>query len=161
MIAKRLPKQAIITGYSAFSPILKTAPVIRSAWFDIYSVDVSVTAACHSARLGLVVPKAVLPHSVKRNVVKRLIREFFRLARAELLVRDVVIRFYPKKSSLVVVSDTHHRRLSELSGRVLKQYVHAALDELCVRPEYRRQLFQMVSAQTVSHKALNNTEKVL
>ncbi len=158
MITKCLPKKAILTGYSAFSPILKTAPVIRSAWFDIYSVRVSATVACNTARLGLVVPKAVLPHAVKRNVVKRLIREFFRLARAELLVQDVVIRFYPKKNSLVALGNTHHKRLGDLSCNVLKQYVHAALDELYIRLEYRRQLFKMPSSDSTNNIS-NHTEK--
>ena len=44
------------------------------------------------ARLGLVVAKRVIRHSVDRNRVKRCIRETFRLAMDDLPAVDVVVR---------------------------------------------------------------------
>lgn len=43
-------------------------------------------------RLGLVVPKKILPHAVDRNRAKRVLREMFRLSPLELGGLDVVIR---------------------------------------------------------------------
>ncbi len=44
------------------------------------------------SRLGMIVPKKVIPHAVSRNRVKRLIRESFRLKQSELAGLDVVAR---------------------------------------------------------------------
>jgi len=53
-------------------------------------------------RLGLIVPKRVLPRAVDRNRVKRMIREWFRNHQARLGSRDVLIRVTEK---VVVMSD--------------------------------------------------------
>lgn len=51
------------------------------------------------ARLGLIVPKRYLPLSVDRNMMKRHVREWFRLRQAGLLGRDVLVRFSgPRKA---------------------------------------------------------------
>lgn len=42
------------------------------------------------ARLGLIVPKRVLPRAVDRNRVRRLLREWFRLRQFELSGLDVI-----------------------------------------------------------------------
>ena len=44
------------------------------------------------ARLGLIVPKRILPHAVDRNRVKRQIREAFRLVQHELGDLDTIVR---------------------------------------------------------------------
>ena len=44
------------------------------------------------SRLGLIVPKRFLPLSVDRNLMKRHVREWFRLRQAALKVRDVLVR---------------------------------------------------------------------
>ena len=43
-------------------------------------------------RLGLIVPKRFLPLSVDRNLMKRHVREWFRLRQAALKGRDVLVR---------------------------------------------------------------------
>jgi ribonuclease P protein component len=45
-----------------------------------------------SARLGIVVPKKHVRSAVNRNLMKRIVRESFRLARPALPARDVVVR---------------------------------------------------------------------
>ena len=44
------------------------------------------------SRLGLIVPKRFLPLSVDRNLMKRHVREWFRLRQAALKGRDVLVR---------------------------------------------------------------------
>jgi ribonuclease P protein component len=48
------------------------------------------------ARLGLIVPKKIIPTAVGRNRVKRLIRESFRLNQVSLTGLDVVARIKSK-----------------------------------------------------------------
>lgn len=45
---------------------------------------------CDQARLGLIVPKRVLPRAVDRNRMRRLLREWFRLRQSELQGLDVI-----------------------------------------------------------------------
>ena len=44
------------------------------------------------SRLGLIVPRRFLPLSVDRNLMKRHVREWFRLRQANLKGRDVLVR---------------------------------------------------------------------
>ncbi len=44
------------------------------------------------SRLGLIVPKRFIPLSVDRNLMKRLVREWFRLRQVALKGRDVLVR---------------------------------------------------------------------
>ncbi len=48
------------------------------------------------ARLGLVVGKKLLKRSVDRNRLKRIVREQFRLRRANLPACDLVVRLFAK-----------------------------------------------------------------
>lgn len=52
--------------------------------------------ALNTPRLGLIVPKRVLPRAVDRNRVKRLAREWFRNNQARLGGRDILIRVTKK-----------------------------------------------------------------
>lgn len=45
---------------------------------------------CDHARLGMIVPKRVLPRAVDRNRLRRLLREWFRLRQSELTGLDVI-----------------------------------------------------------------------
>jgi ribonuclease P protein component len=47
-------------------------------------------------RLGLIVPKRILPRAVDRNRVKRKLREWFRCNRTQLGSRDILIRLTGK-----------------------------------------------------------------
>jgi ribonuclease P protein component len=47
-------------------------------------------------RLGLIVPKRLLPRAVDRNRVKRMLREWFRCNQTQLGNRDILIRLTGK-----------------------------------------------------------------
>jgi ribonuclease P protein component len=47
-------------------------------------------------RLGLIVPKRILPRAVDRNRVKRMLREWFRYNQTQLGSRDILIRLTGK-----------------------------------------------------------------
>lgn len=53
-----------------------------------------------TARLGVVVPKRFLKAAVRRNLVKRLGREQFRLLRAQLPQNDLILRLAVKPVAL-------------------------------------------------------------
>lgn len=45
-----------------------------------------------TARLGVVIAKKLVRSAVNRNLVRRIVRESFRLSRAKLPQRDIVVR---------------------------------------------------------------------
>jgi ribonuclease P protein component len=51
-------------------------------------------------RLGLIIPKRVLPRAVDRNRMKRVLRELFRAQQARLGSRDILIRLTASKIAL-------------------------------------------------------------
>lgn len=55
------------------------------------------------ARLGIVVGKRTVPHAVRRNALKRLVREAFRLQQRELAGVDVLVRIRtePDRAELI------------------------------------------------------------
>jgi ribonuclease P protein component len=63
-------------------------PVARTRYFTVYRRRNSLA----HARLGLVIPKRLLPRAVDRNRVKRQLREWFRLNHAEIAGHDWLIR---------------------------------------------------------------------
>jgi ribonuclease P protein component len=69
-----------------FSSVFRLRPVQRTAHFVLYARSNGLT----HARLGVVVAKRLAPRAVTRNTVKRMTREFFRLA--ELPEMDFVVR---------------------------------------------------------------------
>jgi ribonuclease P protein component len=71
-----------------FSSVFAFRRVIRGNHFDLlYRPNTLATA-----RLGLVVAKKFVHSAVKRNLVKRVVRESFRLARMGLQHHDIVVR---------------------------------------------------------------------
>lgn len=52
----------------------------------------AVTNRMHTARIGLIVPKRVIPKAHDRNRIKRAVREWFRQVRCELPPLDLVIQ---------------------------------------------------------------------
>lgn len=70
-----------------FSSILKQ-PSNSRIWFTVYSQP----NLGNIARLGITISKRVVPGAVKRNSIKRLIRECFRQNLNNDVSRDVVIR---------------------------------------------------------------------
>lgn len=71
-----------------FARCLKTGHSAREESVNMISIGNRMVAP----RLGMVVPKRVLPRAVDRNRIKRLVREWFRTSIAILSGRDVVIR---------------------------------------------------------------------
>jgi ribonuclease P protein component len=61
--------------------------------------------AVGTPRLGLIVPKRILPRAVDRNRVKRLLREWFRGNQARLGSRDVLIRVTGKTIGLAAIAE--------------------------------------------------------
>jgi ribonuclease P protein component len=81
------PKAARLLKTDEFSSVFRLRPWARSAHFVLYG-----RASGQAARLGVVVGKKQAPRAVTRNLVKRLVREAFRLRAAELAGWDVLIR---------------------------------------------------------------------
>ena len=102
------PKSLRITKGSDYSRVLANGQRIHTRHFVLV-----LCAAEHDAtRLGIIVSKKV-GNAVKRNRVKRRIREFFRLNRRLFPVScDVVIIAKPGAHQL-----TYHDAASELQGR--------------------------------------------
>ena len=87
--ARRLPKSARLGDGKLFVELLrgrrKTSGCLELA------AGGKLNPEC-GARLGVVVGRKNLPRAVDRNTVKRIVREAFRLQRAELLPRDMLVR---------------------------------------------------------------------
>ncbi|WP_216796282.1 ribonuclease P protein component [Candidatus Vallotia tarda] len=85
------PKTARLRKTDEFSSVFRLRPCARSAHFMLYRRPTQ-----QAARLGVVVGKKQAPRAVTRNLVKRLVREAFRLRRLELTGWDVLIRLSHK-----------------------------------------------------------------
>jgi ribonuclease P protein component len=71
-----------------FSSVFALRRSVRGSSFELHSRETPGT----SARLGVVVAKKLVHLAVHRNLVKRIVRESFRLVRAGLPSRDIVVR---------------------------------------------------------------------
>lgn len=71
-----------------FSSVFAFRRVIRGIHFDLLSRPNGQS----SARLGMVIAKKYVRSAVNRNLVKRIVRESFRLGRSEMQQCDVVVR---------------------------------------------------------------------
>ena len=71
-----------------FSSVFRFKRVQRGSHLDIFFRDNGLAYP----RLGLIVPKKILALAVTRNRARRVLREAFRLAQAELGGLDVIIR---------------------------------------------------------------------
>ena len=56
-------------------------------------------------RLGLIIPKRVLPRAVDRNRIKRALREWFRHNQTELGSRDILVRLTAKSAEVGALSN--------------------------------------------------------
>ncbi len=73
---------------SEFSAVFAQRQTIRGSCFDL----LRNTTTGHAARLGLIVPKRLAKRAVLRNLIKRQVREVFRLVAQDLPQGDVVVR---------------------------------------------------------------------
>jgi len=71
-----------------FSSVFAFRRSVRSLSFELLHRP----AAGGSARLGIVVAKKHVRSAVSRNLIKRIVRESFRLMRPQLVRRDIVVR---------------------------------------------------------------------
>ena len=71
-----------------FSSVFAFRKALRGIHFDMLHRPNSAA----TARLGVVIGKKVVRSAVKRNLVRRIVRESFRLSRAKLPRRDIVVR---------------------------------------------------------------------
>lgn len=81
------PRRYRLTRREGFSRILQQRAQ-TSNWFALLSQP--NTESC--VRLGILVSKRIVPSAVKRNSIKRLIRESFRLRGNTGVARDIVVR---------------------------------------------------------------------
>lgn len=85
--------------------------LIRGVCLELVSSDTD--SPC--ARLGLIVPKRLAKRAVLRNLIKRQVRECFRLRAGQLPVRDIVVRL---------------ARPLQVEGAILRQALRAELETL-------------------------------
>lgn len=71
-----------------FSSVFAFRKALRGTHFDMLHRPNSAS----TARLGVVIGKKFVRSAVKRNLVRRIVRESFRLSRAKLPRRDIVVR---------------------------------------------------------------------
>lgn len=82
------PRRSRLIAAGEYAAALNSRWRRSATWFSAH-----VLRSEHSAaRLGLTIPKRLVPRAVERNKVKRLVRESFRRRRATLGAIDVVIR---------------------------------------------------------------------
>lgn len=112
--AHAFPKAARLTKTDEFSSVFALRPRRRSEHFVLY-----VRANGRpEARLGIVVGKKFAPRAAERNLVKRMVRELFRVRQADLGGRDVLLRLQAKFPRTAFTSRGAVRRacLAELTG---------------------------------------------
>ncbi len=90
------PSAARLHRPSEYAAALKGRRIARGALFVVSSPRESTGGP---ARLGMVVPKRLVPLAVTRNAIKRVIREAFRLRRDTLPAADLVFRLVKRPSA--------------------------------------------------------------
>lgn len=71
-----------------FSSVFAFRKTLRGTHFDMLHRP----NAAASARLGVVIAKKFVRSAVSRNLIRRIVRESFRLSRMKLLHHDIVVR---------------------------------------------------------------------
>lgn len=83
------PKSARLLKAEAFDAVLTEGRrLARTPHFSLHAV----ASPSGAPRLGLIVGKRMEKKAVRRNAIKRVLRESFRLARAGLRAEDFVVR---------------------------------------------------------------------
>jgi ribonuclease P protein component len=115
---QRFTKASRLLGPSQFSPVFSQARYRVSS----SNLLVLVRPSQQSARLGLVVAKKNVRLAVKRNQIKRLIREAFRVRQAEFGTIDMVV--------------LARSGLGSLNKQEISQQIHQLFDELLEKLNY-------------------------
>ncbi|MDR0379316.1 MAG: ribonuclease P protein component [Candidatus Accumulibacter sp.] len=89
------PRRHRLTGTDDFSSVFGFRKAIKSANFLLH-YGPRESEQNRGARLGLVMAKRHLRRSVDRNLIKRLVREAFRIRRSDLPSRDLIVRLAVK-----------------------------------------------------------------
>ena len=93
------PKRYRLTKTDEYSSVFGFRRALKSRHFLLH-YRLRAAEEGDGARLGVVVAKRLLRRAVKRNLVKRLAREHFRLLRPQLPSRDLVLRLAAKPAPL-------------------------------------------------------------
>ena len=83
----RLPRCRRLQAAAEYAAVFEHRRVLRGEWFNLHFGPTG-----DESRLGLVIPKKFARLSVARNLLKRIGREAYRCARAELPPRILVVR---------------------------------------------------------------------
>lgn len=102
------PKRYRLTKTDEFSSVFGFRRAVRSPHFLLHyrpraaeeGGEEGSTTRGGTARLGVVVPKRLLKAAVRRNLIKRLGREQFRLLRPRLAAKDLVLRLMARPAVL-------------------------------------------------------------
>ena len=84
-----------------FSSVFRFRCSYRGACLDVLAAPNGLAIP----RLGMIVPKKILPTAVARNRAKRLLREGFRLDQAEIAGLDVIARVKARGDETLLKSD--------------------------------------------------------
>ena len=84
---------------SEFQAVFDARKAIRGQWLTAHRSDdpahESVDLACsRQPRLGIVVAKRLVPTAARRNLIRRVLREYFRLHPEQFLAGDWIIRLH-------------------------------------------------------------------
>ncbi len=93
----KFPKRCRLTTEGQFKKVFGARKKITSEITNIYFCDNNTS---HS-RLGVIVPKKNIKKASRRNYLKRIIRENFRLKRTGLEGKDILIIVNSKKADTV------------------------------------------------------------
>ena len=85
------PKRYRLTKTDEFSSVFGFKRAVRSPHFLLHYRP-RVEGEGRDARLGVVVPKRLVKAAVRRNLIKRIGREQFRLLKPQLAAKDMVLR---------------------------------------------------------------------
>jgi ribonuclease P protein component len=90
--ARPFPRRCRLTQAEEYSSVFAFRRALRGAYFLLHYGECRPSGA--SARLGLVMGKKFMRRAVGRNCLKRLAREAFRHAQAQLPACDLVLRLF-------------------------------------------------------------------
>lgn len=114
------PQQARLLEKADFDRVFKSARlVVRRPPFLLLGVGTETARA----RLGIAVPKRLLPMAVDRNLIKRLCREQFRKVQARLLPLDIVL-LCKSRPPCPLDRQYLNQQLTELFSQLIKQHRH-------------------------------------